>query len=159
MIAASVSAQSMPNRPVSSPYPSSSDAPVVSPTGSVDATIRSPKVGTGLRYYTERNPAPVDARVQIPDPVEDSDSSEFPRCPSDQLIGETTSTVSTAEKLPLVPDVTVRTPSPTLHEAALKDLDLLRGENTGPLSPPPTPPVLERESNVPRIRISSGDDL
>jgi hypothetical protein len=69
------------------------------------------------------------------------------------------STFSTPEKeLPLVPGVTVCVPSPTLPLTVLKDADMLRGESRGPLSPPLTRLVHERENTVPHIRVSSGDD-
>ncbi|KAF8530970.1 hypothetical protein JB92DRAFT_2825375 [Gautieria morchelliformis] len=159
MIAASASAQSISNRPLSSPYPSVSEVPILSPTCSVDTT-RPPKVGTGLRYYSERNPAPMHVRIQIPDPIDiqshdpSHSSPPLPRHASTPI-----STFSNSEKeLPLVPDVTVCVPSPTLHLTALKDADMIRGENPGPLSPPLTPPVHERENNVPDIRVSSGED-
>ncbi|GJJ13895.1 hypothetical protein Clacol_008152 [Clathrus columnatus] len=42
------------SRPVSSPYPLSNNA------------TRSPRIGVGLKYYTEKNPAPPDIRKQIP---------------------------------------------------------------------------------------------
>ena len=159
MIAASASTQSMSNRPISSPYPSTSDALIVSPTDSV-ITTRPHKVGTGLRYYTEQNPAPTHARVQIPDATDipDHDPLQSPLLPSHPYSSAPASectTFNSEQDLPVPSNMTGRVPSPTLW----KELGILRGEGTGPLSPPPTPPVHEREGNVPRIRISSGEDL
>ena len=164
MIAASASAQSMSNRPISSPYPPTSDVPTLFlPTFSVDDT-RSPKVGTGLQYYTERNPAPAQTRVQIPDTIELQDHDRPQSLPPFQHnVGTSTSTFpfsnfTTPDKeLPAVPDEAVHEPSATLHRVAIGDAAMLRCENLGPLSPPPTPPVHERTNIVPRIRVSFGE--
>jgi len=165
MIAASASTQSVSNRSVYSSFPPTSDEPILLPTRNVD-TSRSPKVGTGLRYYTERDPAPEKARVQISDPIDlqDHDRPQSPLPPSHHGACAPTSTVSFSsfstpvKELPSVPDETVPVLSATLHQAALKDTAMLRYGDVGPLSPPPTPPVHERENNVPRIRVSFGED-
>jgi hypothetical protein len=169
MIAASTSSPSISNRPVSSPYPPANAPPQHSPTGSAPDTSasRPPRVGSGLRYYTERNPAPTQIRVQIPDPIDpqDHDRPPPPTHPHhDPIPNPSTPTLTTfsgpTKQLPAVPDVTVRAMSPpSLDLAALKDAGMGRAENKGPLSPPPTPPVHERDSNVPHIRVSSGEDL
>lgn len=57
------------SRPLSSPYP-------------VGNTTRSPRIGVGLQYYTEKNPAPPDIRKQIPDPIGLSDSEHSPTIPT-----------------------------------------------------------------------------
>lgn len=159
MISASASTPSLSNRPVSSPYPSAIDPPIRSSTCSAPDLSRTPRVGSGLRYYTEQNPAPAQARVQIPDPVDLQDHDRpGPRPPSHHDPNTSTLTFTTFKQLPLVPDVTVRAMSPfALDMAALKAAGMGRGKNSGPLSPPPTPPV--NEQGVPHITVNSGEAL
>lgn len=70
MVAAVAEMEAMrPLRPLSSPYP----------TGN---TTRSPRIGVGLQYYTEKNPAPPDIRKQLPDPIDLSGSENTPTIPT-----------------------------------------------------------------------------
>ncbi|KIJ38483.1 hypothetical protein M422DRAFT_258852 [Sphaerobolus stellatus SS14] len=89
---------------------------------------RSPRVGTGLQYYTEQNPAPSDVRVQIPDPV----SQDPP---------------------PAVQPFT--TPVAASHVISVSPITSVIPQER-PLESIPTR-SLTHDSNVPDIRVSSGD--
>lgn len=122
MIAANTTSPSQHSRPMSSPYP------IGSP--------RTPRVGTGLQYYSERNPAPANIRVQIPGLI---DEQIIDQPPLQFINAEASMAISVnAKELPLVPGVSVfaSSPSPGIIESS-----------------PPT-----RDSNVPDIRVSFRED-
>ncbi|KAF8525163.1 hypothetical protein BU17DRAFT_84087 [Hysterangium stoloniferum] len=120
MIAAGATSPSHHSRPMSSPYPMGSP--------------RTPRVGTGLQYYSERNPAPANIRVQIPGPIDDQTLDQPP--PAHLTNAEASMAIS----------VNAKESSPVPGVSVLASPDVIE-------SSPPT-----RDSNVPDIRVSFGED-